>query len=111
MTFQVLRNPGFLWKLRNFKVEIRRELINDRANPVQVVWRPYIVDVLGELVCRLLLFAIQFCEVKLADRVMIKGSDFSPLVQDSSHTFSPKHGCEKWRKLECYSKDEGRKAP
>ena len=38
---------------------------------------PYIIDVLGELVCRPLLFAAQFCEVKLADGVTIKGSVFS----------------------------------
>ena len=38
MTFQVLGKSGFLWEQRDFKVEIRWELVNNRANPVQVRW-------------------------------------------------------------------------
>jgi hypothetical protein len=77
MTFQVLRKSGFLWDQRDFKVEIRRELVNDRADPVQELWHPNTTDVLGELVCRPLLFAFQFCEVEGSDGVTIKGSVFS----------------------------------
>jgi hypothetical protein len=42
-----------------------------------VLWYPYIIESLGELIYRLVLFAFQFCEVEFADEVTIKCYIFS----------------------------------
>ncbi|KAH9204825.1 hypothetical protein DL95DRAFT_494432 [Leptodontidium sp. 2 PMI_412] len=60
----VLRKSGFFWQQRDFKVEIGRQLVNDRVNLVQIRWYLCIIDVLSEL-CR---------EVEGVDKVAVKGS-------------------------------------
>ena len=37
-------------------------------------WHLYVVDVLGELVCRPFLFTVSYCKVELVDRVAVIGS-------------------------------------
>jgi hypothetical protein len=59
---------GLLGKL---KVNVGWQLVNNRADSLEVNGHPYIVDVLRELVGRPLLFAIQFREAEVTDWVAV----------------------------------------
>lgn len=52
-------------------MNIRRKCFNGRADSLKVRWHPVVVDVLGELVSRPLLFAIHFSKIELANSVSV----------------------------------------
>lgn len=70
VAFQPLRETCF-WERRNIKVQLGRQLIDGRADPLEVFRRPYVVDVLRKTIRRPLLLAIQRCEIEFVDWVAI----------------------------------------
>ena len=52
-------------------------LIDNRKDSFEVSRHPYVVDILGELVCRPFLFAILASEVECFDGVAVEGGLFS----------------------------------
>jgi hypothetical protein len=75
VAFQPLRKPGFpeFGYLRDFKLNIGWQIVNDGAYPLQVSWHPNIVNIPGELVCCPLLLAVQCLFNHLSDLEAYRG--------------------------------------
>jgi len=47
--------------------------MNYQTDSFKVIWHPYVIDVLGKLVCRPLLLASHCCEIEFMNWVAVEG--------------------------------------
>ena len=71
---EILGKPGRLRKRWDIKVQIRRQLIDGRADVLEMLGHPCVVDVLRESICRPFFLSVKRGEVEFVARSAVSNT-------------------------------------